>query len=652
MLATAELLEARPEVDAARIGGSPEFAPLFVEDMMTFWTGVMGVWGRRRAGGERLSHPLSTVLAMSSSTRELPVGSQRLSRRPIVSACLSELRARLAQSCETGEVRDSVDAVVGPLLQGPLVGGEAVRVAGDGDLVWSAQQVQRGLNALEGARSALAAEAVRRELHVRRGEASVAETLASATALSGAAARRVERDAASLRNRPHVADTLARGEINADQAAAVAAAEVPEEVRSELCADAKSQTADQTRRAVRTAEAAWRSESETQRRARQRAARSASMWIDPRDGMWHLRAKFDPLTGDRINRRLMRMIQRNWRSDKDLPKSQRRSVAHRAADVLAHLLTADSPRDASPQLGDDPTGADPIGAAAPGEGSTGAAAPDAGSMDEGSTDGSAARGATASPGAVASGEGSTDGSAAGGATASTGAAGGPKTNTDAGNENWVVPSSTQMIVLTSLDNLRNGTFGAAPVHHTGQQAVRDTPSAIETSESAGLVLAPESGAWATTRIPAPPLLAAPGVTGVTETGTELSAAELRTLACDTSVVPVVMGGASEVLDVGRATRTIPPAIRRALIARDQGCVWPGCERAPIHCDGHHIQHWIDDGPTSLTNLALLCHSHHHRLHEHNLMLHSPSGQAPLGIGWTVTPAPPRTPARPSTKQNC
>ena len=578
----------------------------------------------------RSSHTLSTVLAMSSSTRELPVGSQRLSRRPIVSACLSELRARLAQSCETGEVRDSVDAVVGPLLQGPLVGGEAVRVAGDGDLVWSAQQIQRALNALEGARSALAAEAARRELHVRRGEASVAETLASATALSGAAARHVGRDAVSLRNRPHVADALALGVINADQAAAVAAAEVTEEVRIKLCADAKSQTADQTRRAVRTAEAAWRSESETQRRARMRAARSASMWIDPRDGMWHLRAKFDPLTGDRINRRLMRVIQRNWRSDKDLPKSQRRSVAHRAADVLAHLLTADSPRDASSQLGDDPTGADPIGAAAPGEGSTGAAAPDAAAPDEGSTDGSAARGATAS----------------------TGVAGGPETNTNAGNENWVVPSSTQMIVLTSLDNLRNGTFGAAPVHHTGQRAVRDTPSAIETSESAGLFLAPESGAWATTRIPAPPLLAAPGATGVTETGTELSAAELRTLACDTSVVPVVMGGASEVLDVGRATRAIPPAIRRALIARDQGCVWPGCERAPIHCDGHHIQHWIDDGPTSLTNLALLCHSHHHRLHEHNLILHPPSGQAPPGIGWTVTPAPPRTPARPSIKQYC
>ncbi len=502
------------------------------------------------------------------------------------------MRAGLAQRCDTGEVRDAVGAVVGPLLQGPLVGGEAVRAADDGDLVWSTQQVQRALNALEGARIALAAEAARRELHVRRGEASVAETLASATALSGTAARRVERDAVSLQNRPQVADALVCGEINADQAAAVATAEVPEEVRNELCTGAKSQTADQTRRAVRAAEAAWRSESETQRRARLRAARYASMWIDSRDGMWHLRAKFEPLTGDRINRRLMQLIQRNWRSDKDLPESQRRSVAHRAADALAHLLTAEGPQGAGSRLGDDLADADPRGTAA---------------LGEGSTNGSVA----GSDGDAASSDGSMSGPATGGATTGTGTAGGLKTNANAASEDWVVPSPTQMIVLTTLDNLRN-----------------NAPTTV------------------------PPLLAAPGVCGVTETGTELSGAELRKLACDARVVPVVMGGASEVLDVGRATRTIPPAIRRALIARDQGCVWPGCERAPIHCDGHHIQHWIDDGPTCPTNLALLCHSHHHRLHEHNLVLHPPTGPAPPGTGWTVTPAPPPTPARPSTKQNC
>jgi hypothetical protein len=68
-----------------------------------------------------------------------------------------------------------------------------------------------------------------------------------------------------------------------------------------------------------------------------------------------------------------------------------------------------------------------------------------------------------------------------------------------------------------------------------------------------------------------------------------------------------------VLDVGRKTRTIPPAIRRALLARDSGCQFPGCTAR--RCDGHHIRHWADGGPTTLHNLALLCRRHHRAVHE-------------------------------------
>ncbi len=493
-------------------------------------------------------------MVQSSLAHPKPPGGDPLVRaRPTDGRCLLELRARLAHHCDGGEVREGLDAVVGPLLGGPLVDGDAARSVGDADLVWCAQAVQRAINALEGTRSALAAEAARRRLHARRGEASVAETLAGATGLSGTAARRVERDAVSLSEQPQVAEALGRGDINADQAAVVAGAEVPDEVRSALCADAPSQNTDQTRRAVRAAESAWRRESDAQRRARQRTARSASMWVDQRNGMWQLRASLDPLTGDAINRLLERTIQQQWRSDKDLPESQRRSVAQRAADALASLLAAQGRQPAGAPTGEGATGNGPNGNGLTGNGLNG--------------------------------------------------------------EDLVVPPPTQMIVLTTLDNLRNGDANTSSV----------SPS---------------------------PLLAAPGAAGVTETGTELSAGELRKLACDTLVVPVVMGGPSEVLDVGRATRTIPPAIRRALIARDQGCVWPGCDRAPIHCDGHHIQHWFDDGPTCVANLALLCHSHHHRLHEYNQALHPPRGPTEPGTGWTVTPAPPPTPSRHSTRQNC
>ena len=68
-----------------------------------------------------------------------------------------------------------------------------------------------------------------------------------------------------------------------------------------------------------------------------------------------------------------------------------------------------------------------------------------------------------------------------------------------------------------------------------------------------------------------------------------------------------------VLDVGRKTRTIPPSIRRALLARDQGCRFPGCTAR--HCDTHHIEHWLDGGQNSLDNLLLLCRRHHRSVHE-------------------------------------
>lgn len=100
----------------------------------------------------------------------------------------------------------------------------------------------------------------------------------------------------------------------------------------------------------------------------------------------------------------------------------------------------------------------------------------------------------------------------------------------------------------------------------------------------------------------------------TETGQPLSAALTRQLACDTTVIPMVLGAARQPLDVGRATRTIPPAIRRALVARDRHCAFPGCTRPPRWADAHHIQHWADGGPTALDNLVLLCGHHHDLIH--------------------------------------
>jgi hypothetical protein len=88
----------------------------------------------------------------------------------------------------------------------------------------------------------------------------------------------------------------------------------------------------------------------------------------------------------------------------------------------------------------------------------------------------------------------------------------------------------------------------------------------------------------------------------------------RRLACDASVTRVLLAGPSEPLDVGRRTPVVPPAIRRALIARDAGCRFPGCDRPHPWCDAHHAVHWADGGETSLANLILLCRRHHRAIH--------------------------------------
>jgi hypothetical protein len=89
---------------------------------------------------------------------------------------------------------------------------------------------------------------------------------------------------------------------------------------------------------------------------------------------------------------------------------------------------------------------------------------------------------------------------------------------------------------------------------------------------------------------------------------------VRRLACDASITRVVLGPGSEPLDVGRRTQVVPPAIRRAVVARDRCCRFPGCDRPQSWCDAHHVVHWADGGETSVSNLVLLCRRHHRLTH--------------------------------------
>ena len=129
-----------------------------------------------------------------------------------------------------------------------------------------------------------------------------------------------------------------------------------------------------------------------------------------------------------------------------------------------------------------------------------------------------------------------------------------------------------------------------------------------------------------------------------EGATNVSAETSRRIACDASLVVMRHATDGSVLDVGRKTRTIPPAIRRALLARDRHCQFPGCTAR--RCDGHHIRHWADGGSTRLDNLTLLCRRHHRAVHEGRFtMVQRENGMPvfyrPDGTRVEIAPAAPR-----------
>jgi hypothetical protein len=102
-------------------------------------------------------------------------------------------------------------------------------------------------------------------------------------------------------------------------------------------------------------------------------------------------------------------------------------------------------------------------------------------------------------------------------------------------------------------------------------------------------------------------------------GPSIAIETARRLSCDASVLRILENEHGEPLDVGRKTRSIPPAIRRALNARDAGCRFPGCTHQR-YVDAHHIEHWADGGETKLSNLVTLCRMHHRLVHEGEILI--------------------------------
>ena len=127
-------------------------------------------------------------------------------------------------------------------------------------------------------------------------------------------------------------------------------------------------------------------------------------------------------------------------------------------------------------------------------------------------------------------------------------------------------------------------------------------------------------------------------------GLRVSTETARRMACDAGTVVMAQTADGSVLDVGRKTRTIPPALRRALQSRDHGCRFPGCNAR--RCDAHHVRHWAAGGATRLDNLVLLCRRHHRAVHEEGFSVRvGPTGDAafcwPDGRPFPDAPPAPR-----------
>jgi hypothetical protein len=147
------------------------------------------------------------------------------------------------------------------------------------------------------------------------------------------------------------------------------------------------------------------------------------------------------------------------------------------------------------------------------------------------------------------------------------------------------------------------------------------------------------------------LLTDPGQPGqsVLEDGARVPAETSRRLACEATRVEMRHAGDASVLDVGRRTRTIPPALRRALEARDRACRFPGC--GVRRAQGHHIHHWANGGATRLVNLTLLCGRHHRAVHEEGYtVVREADGTLHFSTpqGWPIpeVPPPPAVPPQP------
>ena len=151
------------------------------------------------------------------------------------------------------------------------------------------------------------------------------------------------------------------------------------------------------------------------------------------------------------------------------------------------------------------------------------------------------------------------------------------------------------------------------------QPLRWGQALIEYIEAKGAQPGPKAGGVAATVVVTMSLESLLGAqTAATlDTGDRITAAQARRLACEAGIIPAVLGGPSQVLDLGRKTRFHTEPQRIAMAIRDHGCTAEGCDWPPGMCHAHHDPiRWAHHGGTSVANGRLLCPRHHAMAHDH------------------------------------
>ena len=403
------------------------------------------------------------------------------------------------------------------------------------------------------------------------GFASCAEWLSWRTGLAPGAAREHVRVARALGELPRLRDALRRSAVSYSKVRAVTRVATPETEQA-LLDVALAGTAAHVEQIVRT----WRRvdrAAEAAEDAQRHASRSLATWVDE-DGMVVLRGRLTPEVGAVVRRALDAAL--------DAERCEAGSDAAAGADRTAD----DAAGGMAPTLAQ--RRADALGVVA--ESAL------AGGLDKGTAgdryqvvvhvdaDTLATRAEDGEP------------SADGAATARLNASAADTTASDGGGTDAAHDAGGR----PAGSCVPAGTSGLGSTAAGGADApVESVPDASQPARAGGAVV---------------PAAAASGQSALEEAGgIHVSAETARRLACDAARVTMQHGPAGEVLSVGRRTRTISPALRRALAARDRHCRFPGCRAT--RCDGHHVRHWAHGGETALSNLVLLCRRHHRAVHE-------------------------------------